>query len=164
MATATRTAPRTTGSASSPSGNDPLAASSSRRRTLITWILSVLLAAMFLLSGWGKLSNAEASNGMQFDEQFVAWGYPAWFRLVVGAAEVLGAVALLIPALRFFGATGLTFVMAGAIVTHLANAEAVAAPIPLVLGLLTGTVAWLARPHWVQQRLASLASRSNRTA
>ena len=125
----------------------------SASRTIVLWTLSLLLAAMFLLSGSGKLTNAQASGGLRFDEQFVAWGYPSWFRFVVGAAEIAGAIGLLVPRLRFFAATGLVGVMLGAVATHLANAEAVAAPIPLVLASLVGTVAWMTRPTWVMARL-----------
>ena len=32
------------------------------------------------------IANAETAGGLRFDQQFVAWGYPAWARLVVGAA------------------------------------------------------------------------------
>lgn len=124
-----------------------------RTASLLAWSLSVLLAAMFLMSGWGKLSNAESAAGLTFDEQFVAWGLPAWFRFPVGLAEVAGAVGLLVPRLRFLAASGLTLLMLGAVGTHLANAEWVAAPIPAVLGALTFSIAWLSRPDWVLQRL-----------
>ena len=36
--------------------------------------------------------------------------------------------------------------------------EYVAAPIPLVLGALAATVAWLSRPAWIQERIASRTS------
>lgn len=112
-----------------------------------TWALAALLAATFLLSGSGKLLDAKSSNGIAFHEQFVVWGYPAWFRLVVGGLEVAGAIGLLIPALRFAASSGLTLLMVGATMTHLRTAgEAMAAPIPLVLALLTVTVAYLNRP------------------
>lgn len=122
-------------------------------RTVALWSLSVLLALMFLMSGSGKLTNGETATGMTFDEQFVAWGLPAWFRLVVGSAEVAGAIGLLVPRLRFYAAAGLTAVMGGAVLTHLRIEEYAPAVVPLVLGLLTATLAWLALPEWVSQRL-----------
>ena len=124
-----------------------------RIRTIALWALSLLLAAMFLLSGSGKLGNAESAAGVPFDEQFVLWGYPGWFRIPVGLAEVAGAIALLVPAVRFYAAGGLTGLMLGATATHLWSNEAMLAPIPLVLAALAATVAWLARPAWVEQRL-----------
>lgn len=124
-----------------------------KARTIALWSLSVPLALMFLMSGSGKLANGETAGGMAFDEQFVAWGLPAWFRFPVGLAEIAGAIGLLVPRLRFLAAAGLTLLMLGAVGTHLANAEWVAAPIPAVLSALAATVAWLARPGWVVQRM-----------
>jgi uncharacterized membrane protein YphA (DoxX/SURF4 family) len=126
----------------------------SRGRSIALWSLSALLALMFLLSGSGKLLNGTTAGGVRFDEQFVLWGYPSWFRFPVGLAELAGAVGLLVPRLRPYAAAGLTLLMAGAAVTHLRIGEYAAAPIPLVLGALAATVAWLSRPAWVQERLA----------
>lgn len=127
---------------------------SAKTRTIVTWTLSLLLAAMFLLSGSGKLANAQAPNGGDWDGQFVAWGYPDWFRVLVGASEAALAILLLAPRTRFFGAAGLVGIMVGACVTHLANAEGlVAAAIPLAFAALAGVVAWMSRPAWVTARL-----------
>jgi putative oxidoreductase len=125
----------------------------SKARTIVLWVLSALLALLFLLSGSGKLANGETAGGLRFDEQFEAWGLPAWARFPVGLAEVAGAVGLLVPRLRFFAAAGLTLLMAGAVATHLRIGESALAAIPLALGALTATAAWLARPAWVQRRL-----------
>lgn len=122
---------------------------SAKTRTRLLLGLSLLLALAFLASGGSKLANAESAAGLTFDEQFVAWGYPAWFRFVVGAAEVAGAIALLVPSTRFYAASGLAAVMLGAIVTHLRIGEAAYAPFPLVLALLAATVAWATRPEWL---------------
>ncbi|MFA5944332.1 MAG: DoxX family protein [Candidatus Thermoplasmatota archaeon] len=124
----------------------------SKARTITLWSLSVLLALMFLLSGSGKLRNAETAGGITFDEQFEEWGLPAWARFPVGLAEVAGAIGLLIPRARFYAATGLILVMGGAVLTHLRIAEYGIAIVPLALGALAATVALLTRPAWVQQR------------
>jgi uncharacterized membrane protein YphA (DoxX/SURF4 family) len=125
-----------------------------KARTAVLWTLSLLLAALFLMSGLGKLLNGATSGGVRFDAQFVLWGYPAWFRFPVGAAELAGAVGLLVPRLRFHAAAGLVLLMAGATATHLRIGESAAVPIPFTLGLLAAAVAWLARPAWVQERLS----------
>lgn len=129
---------------------------SAKTRTIVLWTLSLLLAAMFLLSGSGKLANGDSPAG-DWDAQFVAWGFPAWMRWIVGGAEVLAANGLLVPRLRFYAAAGLVGLMVGAVGTHLANAEFVGAPIPLVLAGLAATVAWMTRPGWVQHRLGRAA-------
>ncbi len=64
-------------------------------------------------------------------------GYPGSFAYVIGAAEILAAVLLLLPRRRFLGATLLVFVLTGAVTTHIVNhnslGDGVAAPIHLVL-------------------------------
>jgi uncharacterized membrane protein YphA (DoxX/SURF4 family) len=122
-----------------------MASAKTRARLLLG--LSALLALAFLASGGSKLANAPSASGLPFDQQFVAWGYPAWARLLVGAAEVAGAVGLLVPPTRFYAAGGLTLLMLGAIATHLRVGEAAYAPVPLALGLLTAFVAWASRPE-----------------
>ena len=130
-----------------------------KTRDVILWTLSLLLAAMFLMSGSGKLANAETSAG-DWDAQFVAWGFPAWMRWIVGGTEVLAAAGILVPRVRFFAASALVGVMVGAVGTHLANGDGVLFAIPALLGLVAGVVAWMTRPAWAVQ----LMSRARRTA
>lgn len=119
---------------------------SAKTRSRLPLALSFLLALAFLASGTGKLANAKAASGLAFDQQFVAWGYPAWARFPVGTAEILGAIGLLLPRMRPYAAAGLTLLMVGAVVTHLRLGEVANALIPLVLGLLTASVLWATRP------------------
>lgn len=121
--------------------------------TIALWALSIVLAAMFLMSGAGKLFNVTNPQGMTFDEQFVHWGLPAWFRIPVGLLEVAGAIGLLVPRLRFLAASGLVLLMLGGTVTHLRIGEYNIAPFPFVLAALAGVVAWFTKPEWVKRRL-----------
>ena len=127
---------------------------SAKTRAVARWTASIALALLFLASASGKLANGTAPDGGDWDAQFVAWGYPAWFRVVVGASEAVGAVLLLLPVLRPYGAAGLAGVMAGAVVTHLANGEAVGAAVPAVLALALAGLAWSTRPTWLRTLLA----------
>lgn len=118
-------------------------------------VLSVLLGLMFLMSGVNKLRNIGPNpDHPTFDEQFVAWGFPAWARFVVGPLEIAAALLLALPRTRFYGAATITALMAGGVPTHLLAGEASLAPFPLVLGLLAGTLAWLTRPAWVRAMLS----------
>ena len=120
-------------------------------RSTTVWVLSALLAALYLFTGGTKLA------GMQMAvEEFARYGYPDWFRLVVGAAEVTGAVLLLVPRAALYGAIMLSVVMIGATVTHLTHQEAPNAVVPIVLLVLLAFVAasrretiHLAAFHWV---------------
>jgi putative oxidoreductase len=112
---------------------------SSKLKTAGVWIASGLLAALFLRAGIPKLMDAQG-----WVRHFVAWGYPDWLRLVVGAVEVVSAVLLLIPKLAIAGACGIMLVMAGATYTHLfrASGEAARGIFTLALLLLAAAVGY----------------------
>ncbi len=116
----------------------------SKRRTIALWVLSGLLAALFLMAGGSKLAGVE-----RHVQGFEHWGWPDWMRLVVGAVEVTSAVLLLIPRTAFFGAGTLVVVMAGATYTHLfrADDEGGMAAATLVLLGLAALVAHARRPE-----------------
>jgi uncharacterized membrane protein YphA (DoxX/SURF4 family) len=110
--------------------------------------LSWLLALSFVVGGVTKFLPGESFFGPPYAEKFVEWGYPSWFRFVVGSGELLGAVLLMIPRHRFQGAVLLAVILIGAVVTHIANqdpwSQSAAAPVVLTL---TGIVAGATRPR-----------------
>jgi putative oxidoreductase len=100
------------------------------------WSLQLLLGLAFAASSAGKLSGASDMVGL-----FRAIGLGQWFRYLTGILELGGAVALLVPRTRFYGAALLASVMLGAIATHvfvLQNAPTAA----VVLFVLASVVAW----------------------
>lgn len=87
---------------------------STRIRTIVGWVLAVLLAAAYAVSAIAKLTGAAT-------EMFAGWGYPAWFATLIGGIELVGAAGLLIPKTRRWAVLGLTVVMLGAAYTHLSD-------------------------------------------
>ncbi|MFC1434507.1 DoxX family protein [Streptacidiphilus sp. N1-3] len=94
------------------------------------WIVAGFLTALFLLSGFGKVfGTREKLAGMT---PAAAWALdfsPGALR-AIGAAEVLGAVGLVLPALLRiapilvpFAALGLALVMTGAVTVRLRRHE-----------------------------------------
>ena len=63
-----------------------------RARLLAAWLLAVYLARMYLQMGWVKFDP----EGF-WTAAFVRWGYPAWFRLLIGGLEVAGGICLVVP-------------------------------------------------------------------
>ena len=63
------------------------------------WILQFALAALFAIQGAVKLAGSRV-----WISRLHGWGYPDHFYLVVGVAELSGAILLLIPRLAKFGA------------------------------------------------------------
>ncbi|WP_432889546.1 DoxX family protein [Kribbella sp. CA-245084] len=88
------------------------------------WIVAGVLAAFFLAAGATKLSQSRrkllANPNMTWVEDFSAGTIK-----LIGTAEVLGAIGLILPGaldiapvLVPLAATGLAVIMAGAIITH----------------------------------------------
>jgi uncharacterized membrane protein YphA (DoxX/SURF4 family) len=92
------------------------------------WIVQSLLALAFLFAGSTKLTQAKdalAQRGMAYVEDFSATQVK-----LIGAAEVLGAIGLIVPwatgiapVLTPLAAAGLAIIMVGAMLTHRRRGE-----------------------------------------
>ncbi|MBF9221132.1 DoxX family protein [Hymenobacter ruricola] len=82
-------------------------------RNVIAWILQALLAAMFIFSGFNKLSH-----GPETAKMFGSMGFPEWFAYLIGGAELLGGIGLLVPRTVRPAALGLIVIMIGAVWVH----------------------------------------------
>jgi len=107
------------------------------------WIVSGLLAVAFLFTGLSKLLTPTA------DLESMAAGVPVVLLRIAGAAEVLGALGLVLPAatrilpiLTPLAASGLALTMVGAVITNIIIGEYALILQPAVLGVLSGLVAW----------------------
>ncbi|WP_336210908.1 DoxX family protein [Nonomuraea sp. LPB2021202275-12-8] len=114
------------------------------------------LAAEFVLGAMTKFAPGETVFGPAYSVKFADWGYPSWFRFVIGGVELICAILLVVPRrrARFLGAGALVVVLVGAVVTHVANQdpiyESVSAPLHLAI---MAAIAWASRPaHWRELR------------
>jgi uncharacterized membrane protein YphA (DoxX/SURF4 family) len=80
-----------------------------RARWLGAWLLGLYFARMYLEMGWVKFDPAGF-----WSAAFARWGYPPWFRILIGGLEVAGGVCLVVPWLASYGAVVLVVVMLGA--------------------------------------------------
>jgi len=103
----------------------------SKGKRMALWIVSILLAGLFLFSGAPKLLTPGKVQPM-----FAHYGYAPWFATLIGIGEVLGAIGLLIRPLALLAAMGLSIIMVGAFFTHATHHELQNAMIPLVLVIL----------------------------
>ena len=108
------------------------------------WIIQALLAALFLFAGGMKLVMPIEDILKQMPLPL-----PGWFVRFTGVVEVLGGIGLILPwllrikpGLTPLAAAGLVIVMIGATVYTLASGENASAPMPLVVGILAGFVAY----------------------
>jgi uncharacterized membrane protein YphA (DoxX/SURF4 family) len=114
---------------------------------LALWIIAIVLAVGFAASGLMKIVRSK--------EQLVASGFgwaqdvsPTTIRLI-GVAEILGAIGLIVPAATHIApilvplaAVGLALVMVGAAAMHARRKEAPMVAINAVLLGLAIVVAW----------------------
>ena len=112
-------------------------------RNIIAWILQALLAAAFIFSGFNKLKELDGTMKM-----FGSMGMPEWFGALIGGAELLGGIGLLIPRTVRLAALGLIVIMAGAVFMHATKIPGgIAKGMPaLVLLVLLVVVYLLRRP------------------
>lgn len=110
------------------------------------WVVQGLLGAMFLAAGAMK-----ATQPIAVLVDTLGWpaAVPAALVRVIGVAELLGGLGLILPAatrvkpmLTPLAGVGLAMVMLLATIFHISHGELGALPIPLVLGGLAAFVAW----------------------
>lgn len=112
-------------------------------RNTIAWILQVLLGLFFIFAGFNKLRDLPATINM-----FGNLGLPSLLAYVVGGAELLGGIGLLVPRLTRLAAIGLLIIMIGAVFLHITKIPGgLAGGIPaLVCLVLLAALLWLRWP------------------
>ena len=111
---------------------------------ILLWIVQILLALLFLMSGVTKFVMSYAD--MTKDAPVVL---PYAFLLFIGICEILGAIGLVVPwltkirpGLTPLAASLLVIIMIGATVITAMGPMAPTAVVPAVAGLLCAFVAW----------------------
>lgn len=122
-----------------------------RKTTVGLWIAQAVLAALFLFAGGFKLLAPAAALTMPVP-------LPIAFLRFIAVCEILGALGLILPgALRIrreltpIAAIGLVIIMSGAVTITLETLGVALAILPMVAGLLAGTVAY-GRREWLHLR------------
>jgi putative oxidoreductase len=106
-------------------------------KRLSVWVLAALLSLEFCLAGLAKFGASS-----DWPRMFLQWGFPAWCRPVVGAAEVVCGLALLVPRARKWACLALLCIMVGATATRLVHGEPRGMILPVVLSALVGLLGW----------------------
>ena len=107
------------------------------------WIITLFLALVCLRSGWLKVTG-----NIFWVRDFHRWGYPDWFRMVVGITELTSLALLLLPRFAGYGAGLFATVMLGAIFTHYAHNETGRLPFNLLLLILSLVIVFARRPSF----------------
>lgn len=83
-------------------------------RVIGTWLPAILLVLIFVPQGLAKFDD---SSG--WARAFRLWGYPDWFRITIGALELLAALLLITGRAAVLGAMTIMVIMLGGMATHL---------------------------------------------
>ncbi len=109
----------------------------SRGKKIALWIISGLLAALFLFAGLTKLlAPAQAK------QWFTQYGYAPWFAIFIGVCETLGGIGVLVPRVAALAASGLSLIMVGAVFTLATHHQLVQAITPAVVSIFLVGVAY----------------------
>ncbi|MGW2636110.1 DoxX family protein [Streptomyces sp. NPDC001348] len=103
--------------------------------------VQVLLALFYGIASALPKLIAHPSAVESFDR--IGWGGAGMY--TIGALELAGAVALLVPALQSLAATALSALMVGAFVVQLAVFDGQYAATPLILMVPLALIAWARR-------------------
>lgn len=105
------------------------------------WIATIIVSAIMLFSGIGYFLDAE------MQEAFRDLGFPDYFRVELGIAKILGAIALLIPRLSYrlklFTYFGLGIVSFSAIIAHIASNDPISMTIMAAVIFLALIVSYI---------------------
>jgi uncharacterized membrane protein YphA (DoxX/SURF4 family) len=101
-----------------------------RWRNYGLWGLKALLALIFLAAGGAKLAGVPMMVA-----NFEVIGFGQWFRYLTGTLEVIGAIALLVPAYAGLGALLLAPIMICAAIAHTVVLPGSALPALVLLAL-----------------------------
>ncbi|MDT5170159.1 MAG: hypothetical protein QOD02_3490 [Mycobacterium sp.] len=114
---------------------------------LALWIIAIVLAVAF--AGSGLMKQFVAKDKLVASGQGWAQDYSPTNIRLIGFAEILGAIGLVLPAavhvapvLVPLAAVGLALVMAGAVVVHARRNEPMNIAVNVVLIALATFVAW----------------------
>jgi uncharacterized membrane protein YphA (DoxX/SURF4 family) len=112
----------------------------SKRKPMLVllWLVTGLEVLTMGLAGATKFTNAAMWQG-----HFSSWGYPVWLPSVVGVAELVGVVFLLVPRTALAAAGGLIVIMLGALGTVLVFQSELGWFGPTLHLVLLSTIVWL---------------------
>ncbi len=85
-------------------------------KTIGIWVLTVPVALVFVMVGTAKLMGSAP-----WPNYFDAWGYAAWFRMLIGVLQMGSGLLLVVPKLAAYGAGIGVVIMTGAVFTELTH-------------------------------------------
>ncbi len=117
----------------------------SKRNKIIYWIATLWLSLGMVSTGIVQLLKVQSETDF-----ILKMGYPSYLLTLLGITKLLGVIAILIPRyplVKEWAYAGFTFMMLGAIYSHLYLHHSFAESFPPVLLLILSSVSWYFRPE-----------------
>lgn len=112
-----------------------------KKNKIIYWISTVLLCLPMLGAGYAYFFNPEIVQA------FKHFGFPDYFRVELGVAKVLGALALLIPIvparIKEWAYAGFFITLVSASITHYSIGDEIGEIIPPIIMLVISIVSYV---------------------
>jgi uncharacterized membrane protein YphA (DoxX/SURF4 family) len=124
------------------------------------WLPAILLILLFARQGWAKFSDTSG-----WAAAFRHWGYPDWFRVLIGILELTAALLLALGRTAALGAIIIIVVMLGAWATHLifdGGRHMTSELMPLVLATIVLIARRRSLRSFFPKRAATMSSRAPR--
>ena len=103
---------------------------------MVILVLKILIAIVMIL---GLIGNCFTQKG---EEEFRRWGFPPYFRFLIGGLELVAAALIFVPGAALAGMLLAAILMAGAVGTLLLHREySHALPPAITLALIAAAVA-----------------------
>lgn len=115
----------------------------SRRSHLAVRTLQILLAVFLGVASAAPKLIGHSSAAEGFDKI----GFGDWYMYLVGALELAGAIALVIPILSGLSALAFMGLMIGAFITQMTVFDGEYAITPVIFFVIFGGIAWVRRDH-----------------
>lgn len=118
-----------------------------KRKNIIYWIATIWLALGMASTAVVQLLKARAGQGGA--DMIAHLGYPLYLLTLLGCWKILGVIAVLIPKfprLKEWAYAGFSFLMLGAIFSHVVVRDSISAIVPSLLLLVLTVISWYLRP------------------
>ena len=108
---------------------------------IIYWVSTAFISLMMMFAGFAYLTSTMAKSG------FVHLGFPDYFRVELGIAKFLGAIALILPwtpvKVKEFAYTGFTITFISAFIAHMSSGDPLKVAMNPVVALVVLTFSYI---------------------
>ena len=122
---------------------------------VVVWLMTAMLVLVFMRAGLAKFDDTSG-----WARAFETWGFPVWFRILIGVVEVAAAALLILPRTAPYGALLIVATMLGGMGTHLAVGQARHMRSEVVPMTFATIIFFARRPRWARRTKETTVERA----